>query len=130
MKKPLVAVAAPGATEDDRGTTDLNLRPSSSSRAAASRQHTAHPSSLPEPVEIAKFWRNRKHEAVLVSLREYGGRCILDARVHFEDKEGRLQPSKKGLSILVARLPELAAAITKALAKARELGLIDEADDG
>jgi hypothetical protein len=87
---------------------------------------------LPEPVEIAKFWRNRKHEAVIVSLREYGGRCILDARVHFEDKDGRFQPSKKGLSIVVARLPELAAAIALALVKARELGLIDsdEAGDG
>jgi hypothetical protein len=81
-------------------------------------------------VEIAKFWRNRKHEAVIVSLREYGGRCILDARVHFEDKDGRFQPSKKGLSIVVARLPELAAAIAKALVKARELGLLDEAADG
>ena len=42
--------------------------------------------------------------------------------------QGRLVPTPKGVSIVVLRLPELAAAVTKALAKAKELGLIP--DDG
>jgi hypothetical protein len=85
---------------------------------------------LPEPVEIAKFWRNRRGEAVIVSLREYEGRVLIDCRVNFTNKEGKFQPTSKGLSLVVLRLPELAKAVTKALAKARELGLIDDEGEG
>jgi hypothetical protein len=81
---------------------------------------------LTEPVEIAKFWRNRKGEAVIVQLREFEGRILVDARVNVTDRDGRLQPTKKGLSVAVRRLPELAAALAKAELKARELGLIDD----
>jgi hypothetical protein len=79
---------------------------------------------IPEPIEIAKFWRNRRGEAVIVSLREYEGRALIDCRVNFTNKEGKFQPTAKGLSLVVARLPELAKAINKALARAKELGLI------
>jgi hypothetical protein len=87
---------------------------------------------LAEPIEIAKFWRNRKGEAVIVQLREFEGRAIVDARVNFIDGEGRLRPTRKGLSVVVRRLPELAAALAKAELKARALGLLaaDEASDG
>jgi hypothetical protein len=81
---------------------------------------------LPEPVEIAKFWRNRKGEAVIVCLREYEGRVLIDCRVHFTNKEGKLQPTSKGLSLVVLRLPDLAKAVNAALAKAQELGLLDD----
>jgi hypothetical protein len=86
--------------------------------------------SLPEPVEIAKFWKNRRGEAVIVSLREYEGRALIDCRVHFTNKEGRLQPTSKGLALVVLRLPDLAKAINQALKQARELGLLpdDEID--
>jgi hypothetical protein len=79
---------------------------------------------LSEPVEIAKFWRNRRGEAVVVHLREFEGRAIVDARVNFTDGEGRLRPTKKGLSLAVRRLPELARALTKAEVTARRLGLL------
>ena len=84
-----------------------------------------------EPVEIAKFWRNRRGEAVIVQLREYEGHVLADARVNSTNKEGKLQPTGKGISISVRRLPKLAAALTKAERKARELGLIEgeEASD-
>lgn len=85
---------------------------------------------ITEPIEIAKFWRNRKGEAVIVQLREFEGHAIVDARVNFTDHEGQLRPTKKGLSIAVRRLPELAAALAKAERKARELGLLGEAVDG
>ena len=78
---------------------------------------------LPEPVEIAKFWKNRRHDAVVVSLSTYEGRNIVDVRTHTMN-QGRLVPTTKGVAIVVLRLPELAKAITKALAKAQELGLI------
>jgi hypothetical protein len=80
---------------------------------------------LPEPVEIAKFWKNRRHDAIVVSLSTYEGRNLVDVRMH-SMKEGRLVPTPKGVAMVVLRLPDLAKAVTKALAKAKELGLIDD----
>jgi Transcriptional Coactivator p15 (PC4) len=90
----------------------------------------AQPVTLTEPIEVAKFWRNRRGEAVIVSLRTFEGRILVDCRIFFTASDGRLQATKKGLSLAVARLPELAEAITKALAQARTLGLIGDDDDG
>ncbi|MGY2906550.1 transcriptional coactivator p15/PC4 family protein [Bradyrhizobium sp. URHC0002] len=82
---------------------------------------------LDEPVVISKFWKNRRHDAVIVSLSTYEGHNLVDLRTHAM-KEGRLVPTPKGLAMVVRRLPELHQAVTKALAKARELGLIDSED--
>jgi hypothetical protein len=81
---------------------------------------------LQEPVEVAKFWKNRKGEAVIVTLKDFNGRSIVDIRTHFTTKDGKFQPTGKGLALLVLRLPELAAAVQKALKHARELGLLDD----
>jgi hypothetical protein len=83
---------------------------------------------LPEPVEIAKFWKNRRHDAIVVSLSTYEGKNLVDVRMHAM-KDGRLLPTPKGVAMVVLRLPELQKAVTKALAKARELGLLPD-DDG
>ncbi|KJC35643.1 hypothetical protein UP09_30935 [Bradyrhizobium sp. LTSP885] len=85
------------------------------------RRHT-----LDEPLEVDKFWRNRRHDAVVTSLATFEGKNIVSVRTFVMDKKsGKLVPTRKGLSILVLRLPELAKAINKALAKAQELGLLD-----
>jgi hypothetical protein len=89
-----------------------------------SNRTSARAPALAEPVEIAKFWKNRCGEAVIVQLCEYEGRVLADARVNFTNQEGKLQPTGKGISISVHRLPELVAALAKAERKARELGLI------
>jgi len=87
-----------------------------------------HGASLIEPVVVSEFWANRSGESVRVQLREYEGRALVDVRKHFTADNGKMQPTKKGLSIAIARLPDLAVAINKALRKAIELGLI--ADKG
>jgi transcriptional coactivator p15 (PC4) len=79
---------------------------------------------IPEPIEIAKFWKNRRHDAIVVSLSTYEGRNIVDVRMHAM-KDGRLLPTTKGVAMVVLRLPDLAKAINKALVKARELELLD-----
>ncbi len=89
---------------------------------------SAHRPTLDEPVVISKFWKNRRHDAVIVSLSTYEGQNLVDLRT-YTMKKGRLVPTPKGLAIVVLRLPELQKAVTKALAKARELGLLDEADE-
>ena len=66
---------------------------------------TANKFNLAEPVIIDRFWKNRGGEAIVTSLSEFKGRVILDVRVHFVAKDGKLTPSKKGLSLAVRRLP-------------------------
>ena len=80
---------------------------------------------LDEPVVISKFWKNRRHDAIVVSLSTYEGCNLVDVRTHTM-KDGHLVPTPKGVAMVVRRLPDLAAAVMKALAKAKELGLIDD----
>jgi hypothetical protein len=84
---------------------------------------------LAEPVEVAKFFKNRRKEVIVVSLSTFEGRNIVDVRQHFHNEQGQMRPTGKGVAMVVLRLPELAASINKALAKARELGLLDN-DEG
>jgi hypothetical protein len=80
---------------------------------------------LDEPVIVHQFWKNRRHDAVVVSLSTFEGRNLVDVRMH-SMKEGRLVPTPKGVAMVVLRLPDLAKAINKALKQARELGLVDD----
>lgn len=91
----------------------------------ATAKHPARRTSLPEPFVVGEFWANRRGQSVRVQLRQYEGRVIVDVRKFFT-VDGRLQPTKKGVSLVIARLPELAAALNKAVANARELGLLGE----
>jgi hypothetical protein len=88
---------------------------------------TQKPAPLAEPIEIGKFWKNRRRDtAIVVSLSAYEGHNLINVREHFVGSDGCMRPTTKGLAMQVLRLPELAAGIAKALAKARELGLIDD----
>jgi hypothetical protein len=81
-----------------------------------------------DPVIVAQFFKNRRKEIVRVTLAEYEGHPLVDVRQFFTDeKDGRVRATRKGIAMAVRRLPDLADAINKAMAKARELGLIDEA---
>jgi hypothetical protein len=86
---------------------------------------------LEEPVEVAKFFKNRRKDVIVVSLSTFEGRNIVDVRQHFHNDKGQMRPTSKGVAMVVLRLPELAAAINKALTEARARGLLDgEGDDG
>jgi Transcriptional Coactivator p15 (PC4) len=92
---------------------------------------TAKPPTLPKPVEVAKFWKNRwRRDAIVVALSTYEGRNLISVRTYATSQDGKMLPTAKGVALAVARLPELAAAVTKALAKARELGLLDDESEG
>jgi Transcriptional Coactivator p15 (PC4) len=85
---------------------------------------------LTEPVVVDRFWKNRRKDAIVVSLSCYEGHNLIDVRTHYMSTDGKLLPTAKGTAISVLRLPELAKAINKALAKAIELNLIpDEAGE-
>jgi hypothetical protein len=85
---------------------------------------------LPEPIEIAKCWKNRKGEAVIGRLSSYEGHVLVDLRTWYSAADGTLKPAK-GLACGIRHLPQLAEAIGKALEKARALDLIgDDTEDG
>jgi Transcriptional Coactivator p15 (PC4) len=86
---------------------------------------------LPEPVEVAKFFKNRRKEVIVVSLSTYEGHNLVDVRQHFHNDKGQMRPTSKGVAMVVLRLPDLAKAVNKAMAKAKELGLLadDEASE-
>jgi hypothetical protein len=101
----------------------MSLIPEAGPKTQAARRNTR----LAEPIECGKFWANRRGEACVVSIREHEGIVIVDARRFYTAGDGTLKPTRKGISLTVRRLPDLAAAIGKALAKARELKLIEDA---
>ena len=84
---------------------------------------------LPEPVEVAKFFKNRRKDVIVVSLSTFEGRNLVDIRQYFTTEQGQNRPTSKGVSMVVLRLPDLAQAINKALKQAKELGLLPP-DDG
>jgi hypothetical protein len=84
---------------------------------------------LAEPVTVARFWKNRSHDAIVVELSTFEGRNLVDVRTNVMSR-GRLVPTTKGISVAVLRLPDLAKAINKALAKAKELNLLSDGGDG
>ena len=79
---------------------------------------------LAEPITVAEWWKNRRGESIRLVLNRFEGRDIFDLRTWYT-ADGKLKPGK-GFAAEVRHLPRLAAAIAKAEAKARELGLIDD----
>ncbi len=77
-----------------------------------------------EIATIAEFKKNGRGETVRVSLSRLNGTVIADIRTYFLDKSGNSQASKKGLALLVTKLPELADALQKAVTEARQRGVL------
>jgi len=76
------------------------------------------------PVIVAEFWANRRGESIRVQFYEFEGTTLLDIRKHYTAADGVLRPTRKGLSVTIRRLPDLAKAIVKAERMAHELGLL------
>jgi hypothetical protein len=85
---------------------------------------------LAEPVEIAKFWKSPRDRSahVRVGFSEYQGHALINIRVWQTGSDGIDRPTQKGIALTVGKLPELHAAVAKALKKAQELELL--AHDG
>lgn len=50
---------------------------------------------------IAQFEKNAT-EVIRLSLTEYRGRQLIDARVYYSDDEGQYRPTRKGLALSVS----------------------------
>jgi hypothetical protein len=88
---------------------------------------TAPRPTLPEPIIISKFWKNRRrNESVRVELSEYEGHALINVRIWTTGTDGIDRPTPKGVAMGIRKLPELARSLVKAEAKAHELGLLDD----
>ncbi|MBR0936697.1 PC4/YdbC family ssDNA-binding protein [Bradyrhizobium jicamae] len=83
-------------------------------------------SKISEPIEIGKLWksaRNRR-QTIVISLKQYEGHEFLDCRLFDTNSEGQSVPTGKGVTVGLSRIKEFAAAVNKAVQRARDLGLI------
>jgi len=71
---------------------------------------------------------NNAREQVRVSLGWYQGHDLIDVRITVElnAETNAMVPTKKGFSLRVEKLPELIAALRRALDEARRRGLLDK----
>jgi hypothetical protein len=54
---------------------------------------------LSEPIEVGKFFKNRKGDIVVVQLKEYEGVAFCDVRQFFTDDNGITRPTKRGVAV-------------------------------
>ena len=80
------------------------------------------------PSHVVAEWDRNARERIRVELGQYNGRDTINARVWYWDDDV-LKPGRAGLTLATKHLPALADAMAKALAKARELGLIEDTPD-
>ena len=81
---------------------------------------------ITEPIEIGKFFKNRKGDFVVVAIKEFQGITYLDIRQFFTSEDRKSFPTKKGVAIGLRRLEELHTLIGKAIVEARARGLLGE----
>jgi Transcriptional Coactivator p15 (PC4) len=81
------------------------------------------------PIEIGKFFKNRKGDVVVVQIKEFEGVIFADIRQFFTGQDGVTRPTKKGVALSLHKLGDLAELIAKARAIAAERDLIREAGE-
>jgi Transcriptional Coactivator p15 (PC4) len=81
---------------------------------------------LDEP--IARFWKSTRDRTahVRVDFSEYKGHPLINVRVWQTGSDGIDRPTTKGIALTIGKLPELHAALTRALARAKELDLLSD----
>ncbi len=63
-------------------------------------------------MQIAEVQKNTK-ERIRIVLTEYHGHQFIDCRVYFEDAQGELRPTKKGISLTADVIDDVIEALTK-----------------
>ena len=70
-----------------------------------------------QEVIVAEFDKGSRGEKVRAKLRTFKGKAYADIRLHCTGEDGKVLPTKKGLSVSIDLLPDLVTAV-KALADA------------
>lgn len=83
----------------------------------------AREAKIRQPIEVARWDKNRDGEQFVVTLSSYEGYDMLSFRVWFKDKDGEMRPTKKGIAFSERHLPRLFAALRDAFKAAKGAGL-------
>ncbi len=80
---------------------------------------------MADRIVLGEFQKSAR-ERVAVAFDKYAGHDLIDVRVTvpLTESSGLWAPTKKGLSLRIAQLPQLVALLVSAEAKARAEGLI------
>jgi hypothetical protein len=78
---------------------------------------------MSEGAVIAEWPPNRRERA-RVSIEQFNGTWLINVRKWFEAEDGTPRPGKRGIAFGLKHLPQLADAVAKALAVARDRGLV------
>jgi hypothetical protein len=78
---------------------------------------------------VTAEWPLNKREHLRVSIENYNSYDLINIRKWFKAEDDAMRPGKQGIAIQVEHLPQLADAITKALATAVKGSLIDALPD-
>jgi hypothetical protein len=76
------------------------------------------------PLVIAEWPINNRREKARVSIEHFNGAWLINVRKWYEADDGAMHPGKQGIALSIKHLPQLAEAITNALAAASERELI------
>ena len=78
---------------------------------------------------ITAEWPLNKREHLRVPIENYNSYDLINIRKWFKAEDDAMRPGKQGIAVQVKHLPQLADAISKALATAIERGLISAVPD-
>lgn len=78
---------------------------------------------------IIAEWQLNRREHLRISIEQFNRIWLINIRKWFDADDGALRPGKHGIALGVKHLPQLADAITKALAAARTRGLVEPSND-
>lgn len=70
-------------------------------------------------------------EEVRVTLDQYSGHHLIDVRVYADFRSGNVEtrgPTKKGVSLNIAKLPDLIRGLAQAMEEAKRRGLLPHAE--
>jgi hypothetical protein len=75
------------------------------------------------PITIAE-WPSKNGELVRISLSRFNKYFMIDIRTWWRATNGNFMPGRRGLTLPVRHLPNLAAGFVRALEHAKLLGLV------
>ena len=85
--------------------------------------HRAAPAQVAHNRWVADIPKNSR-EVVRIELSTFNGHELLNVRVWFDAGAGEWRPGKAGIALRVEKIPELQAAIEKAINAARSEGTL------
>jgi hypothetical protein len=72
---------------------------------------------MPDERELIHSFDRSATEQLQVSLSKYKGKTYADIRIYYKADDGEYRPTKKGITVSPAQLPELGEAIRKLIEK-------------